>query len=208
MVVTNIVEATKSRSKVYVEEQFAFVLYKGELRKYNIKKDEEITEAVYAEIMDTVLPKRAKLRSMNLLMTKEYTEKQLRDKLKSGGYPEAVISEAIEYMKSFHYIDDARYAATYIEYHIERKSRMKIMQTLLQRGITKECFETQWNYLKELGVEANEEKQIEELLRKKCYKEKSGDIKERRKIYAFLLRRGFSSENIRKAMRMEEVFDE
>lgn len=208
MIVTDIVEVTKSRSKIFIEEEFAFVLYKGELRKYNIKKDREVEQDSYTEIMETVLPKRAKLRSMNLLMSKEYTEKQLRDKLKSGGYPETVISEAIEYVKSFRYIDDDRYAASYIEYHIERKSRLKIMQNLLQRGISKECFEKQWNYLEELGVKGDEEKQIEELLIKRHYKEKKEDLKERRKIYAFLLRRGFQADKIRKVMNMDEFFDE
>ena len=42
MTVTRIEELSKSRSKVYIDEQFAFVLYKGELRLYHLREGEEI----------------------------------------------------------------------------------------------------------------------------------------------------------------------
>ena len=67
MRVTKIEELSKARCKIFIEQEFAFVLYKGELRLYRIREDEEITQADYQEIMEKVLPKRAKLRAMNLL---------------------------------------------------------------------------------------------------------------------------------------------
>ena len=108
--VTKLEELSKARSRVYIDGEAAFVLYKGELRLYRIEEGEEIAEEVMAEIMGTVLPKRAKLRCMNLLQKREYTEKQLRDKLAQGGYSEDIAEEALDYVKSFHYIDDTRYA--------------------------------------------------------------------------------------------------
>ena len=59
MKVTQIVDLSKSRSKVYIEQEFAFVLYKGELRLYKIKEDAEMDEETYRTIMEEVLPKRA-----------------------------------------------------------------------------------------------------------------------------------------------------
>ena len=41
MIVTDIVEFDKKRKKVYIDGEFAFVLYSGELRDYDIKKDKE-----------------------------------------------------------------------------------------------------------------------------------------------------------------------
>lgn len=204
MIVTDIVEVTKKRSKVFIDGSFAFVLYKGELRKYKIKKDNEISKDIYEELIKVILPKRAKLRSMNLLQSREYTEKQLWDKLKIGGYPEIVIREAVDYVKSYHYIDDERYAASYIEYRIESKSRQRIFQDLLKKGIDKECIEQQWNRLEELGVKGNEEKMILDILNKKQYIDSEAELKEKRRMYAFLLRRGFSAEKIRKVMNTEE----
>ena len=136
MLVTDIVDVTKTRSRIFLDGSFAFVLYPGELRKYHIEKDKEMNDAAYSELMENVLPKRAKLRSMNLLQSREYTEKQLMDKLLQGGYPEQIAEEALEYVKSYHYIDDDRYAATYIEYHVDSKSRQRITQDLMKKGIS------------------------------------------------------------------------
>lgn len=203
MIVTDIVEVTKSRSKVFIDGKFAFVLYKGELRKYSLETDQEISDEIYEELMTVILPKRAKLRSMKLLQNKEYTEKQLRDKLKQGGYPEKIIEEAVSYVKSYHYIDDDRYTAAYIEYHIETKSKQRIIQDLHRKGITNECIEKQWNKLELMGVEGNEEEMIRTILEKKHYSCENADIKEQRRMYAFLLRRGFAGDLVRKAMNAE-----
>ena len=40
MLVTQVTELSKSRSKVYIDQEFAFVLYKGELRLYHIKESD------------------------------------------------------------------------------------------------------------------------------------------------------------------------
>ncbi|MGN1146672.1 MAG: regulatory protein RecX, partial [Acetatifactor sp.] len=64
MIVTQIVEMSKTRSKIYIDQEFAFVLYKGELRLYHICEGQEIAWEDYRTIMEEVLPKRAKLRAM------------------------------------------------------------------------------------------------------------------------------------------------
>ena len=112
MTVTRIEELSKSRSRVYIDDQFAFVLYKGELRLYHLREGEEIALQDYETILGEILPKRAKLRAMNLLKSRDYTVSQLRQKLEQGGYPEAVAEEALGYVESFHYTDDLRYAVS------------------------------------------------------------------------------------------------
>lgn len=203
MLVKEIAELTKNRSRIVVDEGPAFVLYKGEIRKYHIEIGKTVAEEDYEELMRKVLPKRAKLRSMNLLQSKEYTEKQLRDKLLQGGYPEQIADEAVEYVKSYHYIDDDRYAETYIEYQMDKRSKQRIIQDLLKKGISRECIENQWQKVEALGITIDEEKMISELLVKKNYCEKDADIKEKRRIYGFLMRKGFSAEKIRKVLNAE-----
>lgn len=207
MRVTQIVELSKSRSKVYIEQEFAFVLYKGELRLYHVREGEEISREAYHTIMTEVLPKRAKLRAMNLLQSREYTTFQLRSKLKQGFYPETVIEEALEYVASFHYTDDLRYALDYITYQEDKRSRMRIEQDLQSKGVPREIIERAWAEWQEQGGAQNETAMIEELLRKKHYNTKSADRKEQQKIYAFLMRKGFSGEQIRKAMNAEVLED-
>ena len=201
MIVTQITELTKSRSKVYIDQEFAFVLYKGELRLYHVAEGKEITQKDYEEITKVVLPKRAKLRAMNLLQKRAYTEKQLADKLKEGGYPEEIAEIAMVYVKSFRYIDDLQYAMDYLNCYAERKSIKKIEMDLMQKGITREIWKQALVAWEEEGGGQDEMTMIKELLQKKHYSSDM-DVKEKRKIYGFLLRKGYSAEAVMEAMRM------
>ena len=54
MIVTGIEEQTKTKFKVYLDGQFAFTLYKGELFRYRIQEDGELSEEVYQEIREKI----------------------------------------------------------------------------------------------------------------------------------------------------------
>jgi len=200
MVVTQITELSKSRCKVYIDQEFAFVLYKGELRLYKVAEGKEIAQKDYEELTKVVLPRRAKLRAMNLLQKRAYTEKQLRDKLEEGGYPTEILEEAIEYVKSYHYVDDVQYAVDYITCYESRKSTKMMEIQLISKGISKENIRVAFMRWREQGGIQNEESMIRELLEKKNY-DAECDIKEKNRIYGFLLRKGFSPDKIQEAMR-------
>ena len=123
MIVTGLEELTKSRSRVSIDGEFAFVLYKGELRHFHLQVGEELGKKDYETIMQEILPKRAKLRAMNLLLKKDYTTAKLREKLLLGGYPEEIVDIALEYVASFHYVDDLRFAMDFIRCHQEDRRR-------------------------------------------------------------------------------------
>ena len=203
MVVTKVAELAKNRSKVYIDEEFAFVLYKGELRIYKVRVGQEITEEAYSEITERILPKRAKLRCMNLLKTKSYTRKQLEDKLRDGFYPENIITIALDYVASFGYINDEQYTHDYIEYYKEQRSKSRIMNDLLKKGIDKELFEQVWE--ETIGDEQKdiETAQILKLLEKKKYCDATATYEERQKIFAFLYRKGFKMDAIRNAVSLD-----
>lgn len=202
MLITQIEELSKSRSKVFIEQEFAFVLYKGELRLYHIREGEEISGADYDEIMNVVLPKRAKLRAMNLLKSREYTTKQLYRKLKEGFYPESVIEQALDYVAGFHYIDDLRYAETYISDHESSRSRKRIEQDLLNKGISRETLEQAFSQWEQKGGVLDEDAMIRQLLEKRHYDPETSDYKEQQRMYGFLMRKGFSSDKVHKALRI------
>ena len=203
MIVSDIEEFDKKRCKVFIDGEFAFVLYKGELKDYAMKVGSELSGAAYSEIMNTLLAKRCKLRAMNLLQKKDYTEKQLRDKLKEGLYPGEIIDEAIAYVKSFRYLDDERFARDYIAYHMSIRSKNRIIQDLTSKGIDKEVIVSIIEELYAEGDSDVELEQIKKLLEKKHYVKDQADYKEKQKLMAFLLRKGFQMSEIRKAMDYE-----
>lgn len=205
MKVTAFEELSASRSKVYIDGEFAFVLYKGELRSYHLCAGEEIAQKDYDEIMKEVLPKRAKLRAMNLLTKREYTERQLRDKLRAGYYPQKVIEEALAYVAGFHYTDDLRYACDYITGHEDTRSRRRIEQDLLGKGIDKATLEQAWDKWEEQGGRQDEAAMIQALLKKRGYDVEKAERKERQRTYLFLVRKGFSGDAVRKALKTEDI---
>lgn len=200
MRVTRIEEMSRSRCKVYLDDSFAFVLYKGELRLYGIREEEEVSEQDYRQIMDGVLPRRASLRCMNLLKSRGYTESQLRRKLEEGFYPKESIDGAIQYVKSCRYVDDARFARDYIINQQERKSRRVIEMDLAAKGVARELIEEAFCETEEQGEGPDEEKLALKWLSRRHFDPETADLSEKRKMAAFLYRKGIGSETVRRAV--------
>ena len=207
MIVTQLTDMGRGRYKVYIEENPAFALYRGELKRLGIREGEEITEGNLREIQEEILPLRAKKRAMNLLQKREYTTAALREKLRDGDYPEACIEEALAYVESYGYVDDLRYARDFIVYNLDRKSRMRIEQDLMRRGIHKDTVRSLFEELEEEGAKQDEAAMIRRLLEKKKYDAETADGREKQRMYAFLYRKGFHSEAINRALLLDITKD-
>lgn len=203
MIVTEIKEAAGGRREISIDGAFAFVLYKGELRSYHLEPGKEITENTYDEIVKELLPKRAKKRAMNLLKNRSYTVKQLSDKLREGKYTEDIIEQAISYVTSFHYLDDGQYAEDYITYHKEDRSRSRILQDLMKKGISKEQAIECYDRIAGEDRRELEISQIQELMKKKNFNPATADFKEKQKFSALLYRKGFQIDTIRCAISLD-----
>lgn len=197
MIVTKIEAVTKAKSRVYVDGQFAFVLYRGELSHYQVKEGQELTEETREKIYAEVLRKRAKLRAMHLLNDMGRTEAQLRTKLERDGYPEEITEEALDYVKSFGYVDDLNYAKNFIEGRKGRKSRKEIYMKLLEKGIAPAEIEEAMEdcYEKEDASGA-----IRKLIEKRRYRPEEASYEEKQKLMAYLVRKGFSCDDVRRAV--------
>ena len=205
MTVTQITELNKSRSKVYIDGELAFFLYKGEIRSYGIVEGREIAEETYQILIQEVLSKRARLRFMNLLKSREYTTAQLRQKLKEGYYPQENIDDAFAYVTSFHYLDDERYTRDYITYYINARSRKRIEMDLLHKGIEKSLIDSMFQELTDDCEEDKEEEIIREFLKKKKFHPDEMDESQKRKIIGSLYRKGFSLDKIYKVLNKFDI---
>ncbi|MCM1144019.1 MAG: recombination regulator RecX [Blautia sp.] len=203
MLITEINAVTKSRYKIVLEDNLHFVLYKGELQRFHLQQGQEITDDAYQKIMREILPKRARLRCMNLLKSKDYTKKQLADKLREGGYPGAIIEDALAYVESYGYVDDERYVREFIEYHMQSKSRKRIENDLMKKGIDRKLISGAFEELQENGIEIDETAMISKILLKKNYKGETATDEEKRKMYGFLYRKGFHTERINQALLLD-----
>lgn len=200
MLVTKIEDFAKKRYRIWLDGEAAFVLYKGDLRRYGIREGEELDVADYESIQKEVLFKRAEKRALHLLEKRDYTAAGLQRKLTGGGYSEEIAKAAVEAMKGYRYLDDARYADQYIRCCAGRKTRRWICAKLAEKGIAKDVIADAYERFEEEDNEVDEEAMAVELLKKRHYEGGPLEKKERERHIAFLLRRGFSVSCIRKAM--------
>ena len=75
----------KGRAVVYLNNEFAFILYKGELDKHELAVGKSLDDEDLERIIEETLSPRAIKRAMNLIKTVDRTEYDIRSKLKEGG---------------------------------------------------------------------------------------------------------------------------
>lgn len=203
MIISSVKPLGKKRYRIQREDGLTLALYQGELFKYHLQEGSELPDSTVEEIVKTILCKRAENRLLLVLQKKDYTEKQLIQKLREGYYPQEAIEYAITKMKEFGYVDDNRYAENYIRYRIDHKSQKQITQELVLKGIKKDYVDQAFLAVAEEGYAFDEMALIKKVLDKRHFDAKTADYKERSKQYNYLLGKGFSRENIQKALSLD-----
>lgn len=152
------------------------------------------------------LLKRGKKRALHILERRDYSRKELRDKLTEGEYPEEIQKEIFDYLDRFHYLDDKRVAGAFIRSKKENKSRRELEFLLHRKGISDEdiAISMEENYKTESGESQEEQSVRQQLLKFKVREEDLETIsyEEKQKIAAKLYRKGFSGESIRSLLHM------
>ena len=141
----------------------------------------------------------ARRKAMRLLEHMDRTERGLREKLRQSGFSPLAVDYALAYVGSYGYIDDERYARTYIAYRMNTKSRQKIIQELVAKGVDKETASAAWE--EEAALNMPDEREIlYRTVEKKYAPDTELDEKEMRRLQGYLVRRGFSFSDIKSVL--------
>ena len=187
---------TQGRVHAVFDNGTECLLYRSECAQLKLEEGRVLSSTEYDFLVKELLGKRAIKRAMHLLTQQDRSEHQLREKLQRGGYPAECIERAVEYVRSYGYLDDRRLAANYVRLTQDGQSRMQISRRLTGRGIAREVIRE----VLEEEYSADELQQARRLLERRRFDAETADEKEVRRNYAFLARRGFSGGCIRKAM--------
>lgn len=199
MVAVNNYEALgKGRYRVAFDNGVSCILYRSEAAQLSIEVQCSLTDENYDYLINEIVGKRAKKRAMHILEQMDRTEHQLREKLARGEYPQECIDSAVEYVKKYRYLDDERFASSYVRYHQEKLSRQQLSVKLTQKGVSKDIIAEAL----EIEYEADDGEKIRNLLSKRHFDPDNTDRQENNKIYQYILRRGFKSSDILKEMRV------
>ena len=197
MEVLSLVKLTKGRAKICLAGGTDFVLYKKEYESYGIEEGADLSEADYNQIVTDILIPRCKKRALHLLEKQDRSEKNLRDKLKEGGYSQEIVDIAIDYINEYGYLDDARMAASHIRFYQDSRSKLRLKQDLIGKGISADVIDR----VMDEEYTSDESDLIEKLLLKKNYNKDNATYEERAKMYRFLAGRGFSSDSINRVLK-------
>lgn len=139
---------------------------------------------------------RAKARGLWFLDRADYSEKTLYQKIVAGGISNAAAARAVARLKELGLVDDTRLAARLAERLAESNvSKRESYAKLYQKGIPTEIIKS---VLQETAFD--EAGQIDALIAKK-YKNKMTDETDIQKVYAALMRKGFSYSAVRDAIK-------
>lgn len=126
-----------------------------------------------------------------LLGRREYSEKEIRAKLKLREHTEEEIEQALIWAKENNYQSDERYAKNQVKFRSFKKSNKKLLYEMKSKGIDEEIIN---NAIEELDPE---EDRIMLALEKYKHKEMTDKLKE--KAFRSLALKGFSYSSIKRA---------
>ena len=152
-----------------------------------LHKDDCISEEKLSELVEQSDYERAKQRALWYLDSRAYTEKALYDKLILAGFEKKASAKVIARLVTLGLLDDRAYAKNYLERCIDANiSKREAYHKMLSRGINKDL-------INELlaDTEVDEKSQIKAIIDKK-YRLKLENPENIKKIYAALIRKGFS----------------
>lgn len=204
MIITDIKEIDIGRNKkktaykVYIDNEYSFLLYWQDLKEYHIEIQAEISLELYDRIIEDTVYRRAKQKSLAILKYMDKTEKELYNKLREAYYTDIIIERTIAYLKEYNYIDDERYASNYIRVRKNSYSILSIKTKLYHKGINKDIVE------KIIAIEYDYEDpnaDPEVVAINKTILKKNKDIniltqEERQKLIASLYRKGYDLDKI------------
>lgn len=196
MLITNIKRDKKHCYKIDTAEGRVLFVDADLFPTLGLSAGDTLTEQRAKEIIEASDYERAKGRALWYLDRSDHTEKALYDKLVRAGFVKESCAKAIARLIELGLLDDRRYAMRYAERLAESNvSKREIYAKLMQKGVPKDIIKDTLE-----DTEVDELSQIRALLEKK-YKNKLSSKEDIAKVYAALIRKGFSFGAVKEALK-------
>lgn len=194
------IERNKKNKKmlsVFVDNEYSFSILEEDYLRLNLYENSSISEEKIDNIKKNIALKSVKSSAIRSISYRMLSEKELFIKLIAKGFDEDLINIAIDELKSMGYLNDMIYAQKFVYERIKLKPKSKRVLSieLKNKGIPKDIIE---NVLS--NIDYDEDIVIERLIKKKFGKYDLTDSKVIKKVYSFLMHRGFNFENIKSAL--------
>ncbi len=197
----------KNRCSIYLDDEFGFGLHQDVLFQFGLKKGDSLTEDQIEEILYSEEKKKAKERALNFLSYRDRSEKEMRTKLKQVGFEEKIIDLVVDDLKKPKLIDDEKFALTFAKSKLATRpmGEYLLKQELVQKGINREIIEQTVGHI-------YEKKSPLKIALELAHKRKKlvanlDEIKAKKRVSDFLLRRGFNWDVVSQVIEQWEKID-
>ena len=144
-------------------------------------------------------PARVRAKALALLARREHSAQELKSKLLDRGYESTAVEGVLSSLEGQKLLSDARFVQEFVAARVRRGSGpMKIREELRGRGVTGELVAQAL-----AGLKAGSAEGAAAARRKRFGAGLPGDMQERARQARFLQQRGFSMDDIRKALKGE-----
>ena len=128
-----------------------------------------------------------------LLKFRPRSEKEIYLRLKKKKFEERIIKEVLLFLKDKDFIDDNHFAKIWIESRIKRPLGLRRLKEELRiKGIPQEIIDSK---IEEIKKSYSEEDVVSKMAKERLHKLKGVESqKAKRRVFAYILRRGFSPE--------------
>ena len=196
MLVCEITKYKKHLTKLTLDNGQEILLDNDVVIEACVHEDTSLTEQKLNELIFESDYRRAKSRALWYLDRAALTEKALFDKLIKAGFKRQASAAVIARFVELGMLDDRRFAFEFAERCAQSNiSRREAFHKLCLKGVDRELANEALDFL-----ETDEEAQIAELLEKK-YRSKILSENGVQKVYAALIRKGFSFSAVRNALK-------
>lgn len=199
LVITAVERHPKQRGQYQISfGEYMLLIHEDTMIKFRMLKGSVFTKQELEEIVLANEKQRAYVQALKFLERKQRTKKELEERLRQKEFGQAVTEQALERLEREGLINDELYAKQWAEQRIssQRKGRAWVKQELRQKGIDSLL-------ITEALAEVSEEQEFESCLviGRKKWRQTRGDCMDRkRKTGAFLMRRGYSGELVRRVI--------
>jgi regulatory protein len=187
-----------NRISVDLDGTFAFALPAQLVIDEGIEIGDALDEARVAALLAADQAARATEAALVFLGYRPRSEREVRDRLRRGGYEQEAIDHAISRLNDWRYLDDEDFARRWVENRATHRPRGKrlLQQELRNKGIDSE---TAREVIDEAGLD--EKTDAEEIARRRLPAYAGDDPAAiRRRLSSYLARRGYGYDVIRVAL--------
>lgn len=203
---------SKSRCNIFIDGKFAFGVHEDIIVRFNLLKN--IGTDISDDFIDEILKAEERHKALDyaylLLSYRSRSTKEIFSRLRDKGIMTEVIEETIEYLKKLGYINDVEFAKVLIRDRqcLKKVGKNLIKQELIHKGVSKDIIQ---ELVEGTTDDNNEYERAKYLATKKISSYRKDDQRARqRKLYAFLIRKGYSydvASQVVKELMTEDIED-